>query len=109
MKSFLTRFLGGSLSDDEMREREDEPARSEAVAYGGFVIMSSPQRDGSHWRLAGVILKESGGGQLERTFVRADTFMSREDADDFAIRKGKQIIDEQGERLFADGAPQGHV
>ena len=33
-------------------------------------------------------------------FVRADTHGSADQAHDFAIVKGRQIIDEQGDRLF---------
>jgi hypothetical protein len=36
-------------------------------------------------------------------------FTSREEAKEFGVRKGKQIIDEQGDRLFADGAPTGRA
>ncbi len=36
----------------------------------------------------------------EQRFIRADRFTSLEDAANHAIIKGKQVIDEQGERLF---------
>jgi hypothetical protein len=37
----------------------------------------------------------------EHRFVRAETHASKDDAATFAIAKGKQIIDEQGDRIFS--------
>ena len=51
---------------------------------------------------AGVIRKEVGGELKEHRFVRADTHASAEAANDFAVIKARQIIDEQGERIFRD-------
>jgi hypothetical protein len=36
----------------------------------------------------------------EHRFVRAETHPSKDEAVTFAITKGKQIIDEQGDRIF---------
>ena len=33
-------------------------------------------------------------------FVRADTYASRDDAIAFTITKAKQLIDQQGDRMF---------
>ena len=87
----------------------EEPEKGEAVVYEGLVIRAEPEKDGGRWRLAGVIVKESADGDLERHFLRADTFASRDEAESFAIRKGQQIIDERGQRLFADGEKTGRV
>jgi len=104
MASFLSRFFGGSQDGDGKA-----PQRGEPVDYEGFIIQAAPEPAGDRWRLAGVIIKQDGERALERVFIRADTFMSREEAETFAIRKGKQIIDEQGTRLFADGAASGRA
>lgn len=111
MVSFFSKLFGGGKPDS--KEGKD-PERGEAVAYKEFAIAASPLRDGEQWRLCGVIVKtvsgEDGeGSTLERTFIRADLYASREEAENFAIRKGQQIIDEQGDRLFADGAPTGRA
>jgi len=71
--------------------------------------LPAPVPDDGQWRLAGVITKNTDDGTLERNYLRADVFSSKEEADEFSIRKGKQIIDEQGERLFADGQIDGRV
>jgi hypothetical protein len=47
-----------------------------------------------------VISKEIGGEVKEHKFIRADRFASVDDAADFALRKGQQVVDEQGERIF---------
>lgn len=114
MASFFSKLFGGGgkpgANDD------GDSGRGEAVTYKDFSIAASPMRDGEQWRLCGVIAKTvAGTGEdeeptvLERTFIRADLYTSREEAETFAIRKGQQIIDEQGDRLFADGAPTGRA
>ncbi len=107
MASLISRILGG-LSGKPAGEAKP-PQRSDPVAYQELVIQAAPERAGDQWRLAGVITKRESDGDLERIFVRADTFGSREEAESFAIRKGKQIIDEQGKALFADGKDTGRV
>jgi hypothetical protein len=47
-----------------------------------------------------VVSKEIDGVVKEHRFVRADRFAGLDDAVDVSIRKGIQLIDEQGERLF---------
>jgi len=102
MVSFLKKLFGGSSPAN------GAPAdRGEPVEHGGFRIQPAPEQEGSQWRLAGYILSGSEDNLREKKFVRADLFSSRDEASEFAIRKGKQIIDEQGHRLFADGEKTG--
>ena len=104
MASFFSKILGGGSADkDEVAERGDP------VSYEGLTIRAAPERAGDQWRLVGVIIKQDGERALERVYLRADTFPTREEAESFAIRKGKQIIDEQGDKLFADGAASGRA
>ena len=102
--SIFSKLFGGNSDDDVAT-----PARGEAVKYEGFLIEPELLAEGDQWRLAGVIVKETETGRLERTFVRAETFSSRKDADTYAVRKGQQIINEQGERLFISGDEKGRV
>jgi hypothetical protein len=92
MPSFLSKLFGPAKESGESGTAQ----RGEPVAYEGLVIRAAPEPAGKQWRLAGVIIKKRETGDLERTFMRADTFASREDAETYAIRKGQQIIDEQG-------------
>jgi len=104
MASFFSKLFGGG-SD----KGEGLPARGDPVPYEGLHIQAAPVSAEGQWRLAGYITKETEDGKLERMFLRADLFASREEAETFAIRKGQQIIDEQGERLFANGEPEGRA
>ncbi len=44
-----------------------------------------------------------GQGVKEYPFIRAETHGARDIAEDFAIVKGKQIVDEFGDRMFKVG------
>ena len=70
--------------------------------YQDLRIYPTPIPEGGQWRLAATIVKGTGEDEVEYALVRADVFSSRDDAASFAVRKARQIIDEQGERLFAE-------
>ncbi len=74
-----------------------EPAPSED--YKDFAITPVPQKESGGWRLSARIEKD---GQ-EHVLIRSDVLQTKEQADDASIAKAKQMIDEQGERLF--GSP----
>lgn len=97
MVSFLKKLFGGSGPDSGAPAARDAPED-----YQGFRIQAAPEPEGAQWRLAGYILSGSDDDQKEQKFIRADLFSSRDEASAFAVRKGKQIIDEQGHRLFSD-------
>ena len=44
--------------------------------------------------------KAVDGATKEHHFIRADTYGSKQDADDCSVLKAKQIIDEQGDKMF---------
>ena len=67
------------------------------------MIFATPLREGNQLRLAGRIEKEVGGEVLVRNFIRADVFTSMDEAVDCTFRKARQIIDQNGPSLFADG------
>jgi hypothetical protein len=75
-------------------------ASAPSVEHNGFTITAQPVADGGTYRIAGTITKEIGGAKREHKFVRADTFSSREEAISFSEVKARQIIDQQGDRLF---------
>lgn len=84
--------------------REAKPAGPAAplksTEYKGFTIHATPFAEGGQQQLAGVIEKEIDGELRSHRFIRADRFPGAEEAADFAIVKARQLIDEQGERLF---------
>lgn len=83
--SILKRLFGGAPS---------EPPKPES--YQGFDITPNPVREGQGYRIGALIEKDGKSHQL----IRADTLESPEEASKMSIRKAKQMIDEQGERLF---------
>lgn len=95
MSLFSKLFGGGAGKAAAAKE-------GEAVEYKGFHIHPAAQPHNGQWLTAGLIRKEVDGIIREHRFVRADTHGSPDSANDFAVVKGRQIIDEQGERLFGD-------
>jgi hypothetical protein len=95
LKTALSRLFGGR-GEGESGEPSVAP-----VEYRGYCIRPAPYRTQGKYQTAGVIEKDSPEGLKEHRFVRAETHESREDAIAFSISKGKQIIDERGDRVFA--------
>ena len=83
------------------RPQADRPKASvKETEHKGFRIAAEPYQEGGQYQVAGVISKEIAGERKETRFVRADRFASADEAADFALLKGRQIVDEQGEALF---------
>jgi len=106
MVSFLSRLFGSKSSSKAPSAQRE---RDEAVEYKGYLIHAAPEQEGGQWRVAGVIRKVDADGEKERILQRADCFATREDAAAFTIVKGKQVIDQRGDELFADGAVTGRA
>lgn len=108
MASFVSRILKG-LTGQSGGEEQRPAGSDEPVAYEGLLIHPAPEREGQQWRIAGTITLQREDGDWERTFTRADTFATHEEAVTNSVRKGKQIIDERGSNLFADGEATGRA
>ena len=82
------------------RSPAPEPAApaSGAEDYRGFRITPGPIREGGHYRVAARIDKDGRSHRL----LRADTFASLDEATALSLSKARQMIDEQGDRLFGD-------
>ena len=95
--SFLKRLFGlGSGSSDG-----PAPAGPlKEIEHKGFTIGATPYQSDGQYQNCGLISKEIGGEVKEHRFVRADRFASLDDAVSVTLRKGQQIVDEQGERIF---------
>ena len=94
--SFWKSLLGGRSSEP----KSIEPAVVGEESYKGFTIKALIMPVGSEFQLAGMIDKEIGGELKSYKFVRADRFSSKEDVVSYALAKGRQIIDEQGEGIY---------
>ncbi|MEM6387233.1 MAG: HlyU family transcriptional regulator [Pseudomonadota bacterium] len=85
MSLFSKLFGGGGSAPEPERE-----------TYEGFIITPNPAREGSRFRIGALIEKDGQSHQL----IRADMLETLDEANDASIRKAKQMIDEQGARLF---------
>ena len=94
--SFLKRLFGGGGSDGGAGG--GKPAKE--IEHKGFTIAATPYKNDGQYQTCGVVSKEIDGVLKEHRFVRADRFASLDDAVDVSLRKGQQIVDEQGERIF---------
>ena len=72
----------------------------EPIEHEGFTIRPAPIAEGGQFRLCAIISRDVKGEPKEHRMIRADMFGSRDEASEAAIRKAKQVIKEQGERLF---------
>lgn len=72
----------------------------EPTEYEGFLIYPEPVREGSKWRIAARIEKAVGDEVHRHDLIRADTLDSQDEAVDASLRKARQMIDEQGARIF---------
>ena len=97
--SWLSRFFGGGA---KAHTSSDAPAKATAeIEHDGFTIRAEPYAaEGGQYQTAGTVLKVVEGEPREHKFVRADRFGSLDDATSFSLQKGRQIVDEQGERVF---------
>ena len=96
--SFLKKLFGGGSNDN----RAGEPRVAAEETYEGFRIAATPVPEGGQYRLTAVITKEIDGETKTHRLIRADLFPSEDEAAQFALRKARQVIDEQGERVFAE-------
>lgn len=91
--SFLKKLFGGGSGDAPK-------ASAQAEEYKDFLIYAEPSKESGGYRVGARIEKEVGGETKTHTLIRADTIQSLDDAIEVSVAKAKQMIDEQGERLF---------
>jgi len=92
--SILKRLFG--------RAGDKAPAEQPSETYKGFTITPQPAKDGGQFRIGALIEKDVGGTTRSHHLIRADRLESFEAAAQASLAKARQMIDEQGERLFSD-------
>jgi hypothetical protein len=96
--SFWKKLFGGG-DEGETTVRSASAALGQEE-YKGFTITAVEMRAGSEYQLAGTIEKDIEGERRSYQFVRADRISSKDDLVSMALSKGRQIVDEQGDRVF---------
>ena len=79
--------------------KADQPTAAPVAGreeHKGFAITPNPIKDGGQFRVDARIEKDGKTHEM----IRADTMASLEQATEISVRKAKQMIDEQGDRLF---------
>ncbi len=94
--SLLKKLFGGAPSGGTT----EVPVAGKEIEHKGFTIRATPFQAEGQYQCCGIVSKEIDGVAKEHKFIRADRFPSADDAGDFALRKGQQLVDEQGERMF---------
>ncbi|MCG6882468.1 MAG: hypothetical protein LJE62_01795 [Silicimonas sp.] len=84
--SLLSRLFGGGGSAPE----------SQSETYKDFTITPAPSREGGRFRVGATIEKDGKTHHL----IRADVLETLDDATATSLRKARQVIDEQGDRIF---------
>ena len=92
LKALWDRLMGVSAAEEEVV--------ADAVEYKGYRIRPKPYQAGSQYQTSGTIEKDFPAGVKEHRFVRAESHPSKDDAVEFSILKARQIIDQQGDRMF---------
>lgn len=92
--SFFKKLFGGS------KEPAAPAGPVKSLEHAGFVIHATPYLEGGQYQLCGVVEKEIDGVLRSHRFVRADRFPGAEEAADFTLVKGQQLIDQQGDAVF---------
>ena len=95
---FWTRWFGRKGASAEAAGPPDAPAKT--IAHAGYTIHATPYRAEGQFQTAGRIEKEVAGVVREHRFIRADRHPTMEEAVEFSLHKGRQIVDQQGERMF---------
>ena len=94
--SIFSALFGGGHSGGKTAKPAD------AVEYKGYVIRAAPYKNNGQYQTSGSIAREIGGVRKERRFIRADAYASYDDAVNFTLSKARQIVDLQGDRIFAE-------
>jgi hypothetical protein len=74
----------------------------ETVEHNGYRIRPAPFEAEGQYQTAGYIQKDFPEGTREHHFIRAERHMSADEAASYAVTKGKQIVDDLGDRVFDD-------
>ncbi len=93
--SFLKKLFGLGGGSEPAK-----PAPAPTQDYNGYRIRAEPFESEGQYQTAGTIEKDIDGETKSHAFIRADRHPSLDIAVAFVFSKGRQLIDEQGDRIF---------
>ncbi len=91
-------MLGNFFS--KLFAKPDPVIECESVDYKDYTITPAPEPGQGDFYTAGTISKKIGDEEKSTRFIRADRHPTVDQAEQHSLVKAKQIIDEQGDRLF---------
>lgn len=91
--SFWKKLFGGGGA-----AKEEPPL--DPVEHKGFIIRPAPFVEDGQYQVCAIVTREIDGEVKEHRLIRADRFPSKDDAVEVTMRKARQTIDEQGDRIF---------
>lgn len=89
--SFLKKLFGSAPKEEKGPEPEE---------YDGFFIFPEPEKEQGGFRIAARIEKDVDGETKTHHLIRADTVADYDEAVSATVLKAKQVIDQQGDRIF---------
>lgn len=93
MSFFSSLFGRGAAASSEAKA-------AAPIEYKGYVICAAPYKNNGQYQTAGTITREIDGVRKEHRFIRADAYVSYDDAVTFTENKARQIVDLQGDKIF---------
>lgn len=90
--SLLSKLFGGSGGG--------EAKGPEPVTHGDFRIFAEPAKEPGGYRINGRIEKDFDDETKVHHLIRADVIASLDDCVEATVNKCRQIIDQQGDRIF---------
>lgn len=79
---------------------EDTPKQGPSEEHKGFRVIATPESRGGQYLTAGEIRSTDAEDDRVHQFIRADLHPSFEQACQHALHKGKQIINERGDKVL---------
>lgn len=93
--SILKRLFGGGA------QKSTEPQTTAEIEYKGYRIAAHPFMADGQYQISGTISKPVDGSEPRtHRFIRADRCTSSDDATQLTFAKGRQIVDQLGDRMF---------
>ena len=93
--SFLKKLFGGGAGS-----KGGADAKAATEDYKDYRITATPMSEGQSYRICAMIEKDIDGETRSHKLIRSDMVQGLEAAQAASFRKAKQVIDEQGDRIF---------